>query len=620
MLNIKELLQQIEDEKKYLFNKTNNVDEEVEFFKEFKPNFSSSIINSLINIDIFDFITAFIISNNQDFSFEEVKYAVEQMREICSDNSMKFLFLISNIDTILKEMSIDEFQNKQKSINFFNKNKKLKTALKIINSFDEEKIYPFMKIHSSDKDLIYKMGALVLPLFEVRKSYDTYQRAKLKAKFKNNIELSEKEGEILFSQITALRYKLDNINEEFKSIERYGDKVISKDKNEKRKIRKELNFYMYLSTWLKDNKNKKEITTTPKEINQIRNKELSISILKYIYCHNMNEYNNLNKEYNELLSNSYNKYHLLFSKYKIDISNYNIDISKDIKQVENMLEIIHNIGIKSPECIISITNNSKPEIVENIKNLFQKGYISEKFIIENIDIFNENYLNLISNIELFKSENLSISNIRKLETTLNKDTIIIQKNIDILKEYDLFSKVSSSSNFNFMTDEQLEDKIDNILELGLEQFLEEDLNLLNKDKETLKKVIILKRLNIPINNMKELESILEKQNSILKDDSIDNYIFDINNYNPFENLEEKLVTKDEFYKTLGIYNNTKRTYNINGIFISKNKVKRYIDNIDCDNLSSKEQLNSIIEKTILDKDELENITKCLFYKEKQYKK
>ena len=40
MLNIKELLQQIEDEKKYLFNKTNNVDEEVEFFKEFKPNFS----------------------------------------------------------------------------------------------------------------------------------------------------------------------------------------------------------------------------------------------------------------------------------------------------------------------------------------------------------------------------------------------------------------------------------------------------------------------------------------------------------------------------------------------------------------------------------------------------
>ena len=61
-----------------------------------------------------------------------------------------------------------------------------------------------------------------------------------------------------------------------------------------------------------------------------------------------------------------------------------------------------------------------------------------------------------------------------------------------------------------MTDEQLEDKIDNILELGLEQFLEEDLNLLNKDKETLKKVIILKRLNIPINNMKELKSILEK--------------------------------------------------------------------------------------------------------------
>ena len=120
--------------------------------------------------------------------------------------------------------------------------------------------------------------------------------------------------------------------------------------------------------------------------------------------------------------------------------------------------------------------------------------------------------------------------------------------------------------------------------------------------------------------MKELESILEKQNSILKDDSIDNYIFDINNYNPFENLEEKLVTKDEFYKTLEIYSNTKRTYNINGIFISKNKVKRYIDNIDNYNLSSKEQLNSIIEKTILDKDELENITKCLFSKEKQYKK
>ena len=166
-----------------------------------------------------------------------------------------------------------------------------------------------------------------------------------------------------------------------------------------------------------------------------------------------------------------------------------------------------------------------------------------------------------------------------------------------------------------MLDEQLEEKIDRILELGLETYLQEDLGLLNQDLNSFKRIIVLQRLNIPIDDISQLYCILENQKFVVPDCDIDNYIFDANKYD-ISQIEDNTISKNDFYKLLEKYQHTKLTYNIDGIFISKNKIQRNLNRISGNKVTSKEQLNSILSNTTLEKEEIEKIKKIILPNEK----
>ena len=206
-----------------------------------------------------------------------------------------------------------------------------------------------------------------------------------------------------------------------------------------------------------------------------------------------------------------------------------------------------------------------------------------------------------------------------MENTLDKDTMLIKKNIQILKDYQLFEKIVQSNSKEFMIEEDLDKKIDRILELGLETYLQQDLNLLNQDIDSFKRIIILKRLNIPIEDISELYSILENKKFVISNQDIDNYIFDANKYSN-KQIENCNLSKQEFISSLEEFKNTELTYSFDGVFISKNKVIRNINNIENDNLSNKNQLDAVISETILDDFEYEKIITCLTAKNKQLKK
>lgn len=616
-----ELIQRIKEEKNRLFDENNNTDETAEFFQKFQNSFNSNTIENIIHMDIFDFIIAHMTFYSKKYSFQEIADVINQFKESYKDNTSKFLLLVSIIDESLNEVISNQKNKELENTNLLDLGKKDKNAkknikfLKKIKEINQIDIESFVNFYFEDRDISFDMMSLVTAFLYTQEIFNIYQFSIDEFEKQYHHKPSEKESEKIFSEIASSRVDISKIKGELKNIERYASTIISADKNRKRKARKELNLYMYIETWLKSNENKKEITNLPKEITQIKNKELSHHILEYVYEHNMNEYHHLKENYDHLLLNSYNQYRLLFDRYGINIDSYNIDITKDIKDVESILTMLYSLDIKSVKDIISIVNDSKIEIVKNIQELAHKGYISNHFVKEQPSIFSSNYLNLISNIELYQSENLSVSNICSMESTLDKDTILIKKNIQILKDYQLFSKISQAQSKNFMLDEQLEEKIDRILELGLETYLQEDLGLLNQDLNSFKRIIVLQRLNIPIDDISQLYCILENQKFVVPDCDIDNYIFDANKYD-ISQIEDNTISKNDFYKLLEKYQHTKLTYNIDGIFISKNKIQRNLNRISGNKVTSKEQLNSILSNTTLEKEEIETIKKIILPNEK----
>ena len=607
-----ELLKEIEEEKINLFAENNKTDEQVEFFKKFNDYFNSSTIETIINIDIFDFITAYLTAYSKKYSFQEIEKVINQCKLTYENSVSEFLFLMDNIQDII-EKSNDINDTKQKE---------LKNNIKFIDNIKNKTqidIDSLMTFYFENDMIAENMMGLVMAFLCTQNLYSLYKESIKIFEKQFNHKATEKEQEQILLKISSLPIKIKDIKEEFKNLERYTKTVISKDKNDKRKTRKELDLYMYIETWIKSNKNKNEITNIPKEIIQIKNKDLSNRILKYVYEYNIKEYSNLKKEYDYLLSNSYNQYSLLFERYNINIAEYNINITKNIKDVESMLEILYSLNFKDTKDIISIINNSTIEIVKNIQNLVNEGYISTNLITKNIGVFSNSYINIIQNIELYQSENLSISNINKMENTLDKDTMLIKKNIQILKDYKLFEKIVQPNSKEFMIEENLDKKIDRILELGLETYLQQDLNLLNQDIDSFKRIIILKRLNIPIEDISELYSILENKKFVISNQDIDNYIFDANKYSN-KQIENCNLSKQEFISSLEEFKNTELTYSFDGVFISKNKVIRNINNIENDNLSNKNQLDAVISETILDDFEYEKIITCLTAKNKQLKK
>lgn len=132
------------------------------------------------------------------------------------------------------------------------------------------------------------------------------------------------------------------------------------------------------------------------------------------------------------------------------------------------------------------------------------------------------------------------------------------------------------------------------------------------------KVSLFKKIHIPIENDFELKQILENRSISILPEQIKDYLFNKIPY--IDSLDGEIVTKDEFLQTLSSYTDTNRVYNINGVFISKNKILRNLVSINGD-LSPIDQFRVITSDMILDDKECETVissvigsNKCLLKK------
>lgn len=618
------LLKQIEENKDNLYNELNEPNEENDFFEEFSSSLSLNVIDNLVKLDVLDFVKAYFLVYSKDKSYEDVTAVIEEISPFFEHKlkSISFFRLVEDIvelkNKVLKDDLIKLINEKSKKLLNSDDEKRV-LMIKKIQKLENTKLQKFIELCYEDTETVGETCSLLITMYNVRHVRQRFEAEEIRL---NGMTNKEKE---LFKELVKkaekdlfeFKFKSKDVEESIDGIRRYASDVISEEKARKRKIKKNFSNYTYIESWIKRFKHNQEITTIPDEVMQLDDEELQKQILETIYNNNMSIYTQIEKKYNDLSSNSYNKYSLLLEQYGIDISNYNIDITNDINDVKKILKLVSSLNIKSPHKIVEIINTSKLEIVESINNLVKKGYIDNEYVNNNINIFSDSYIDLISNIEEFKKEGLSLSSISKLKDSLCEDSDTIQRSIAVLKEYGLFSSLGDCSSSSFLNNEQLEKKIDKLLELGMEQFLKEDLSLLNYEDSVYDKILLAYKLNIPIEDTNSLHNILSTP-FIVSDDDIDTYLFNVSRKS-LDSLEDTNINKDDLLELLEKKQSSENVYDFDGVLISKNKVSRNLENSD-DEIPLKTVILCMIDDKILDTDELEKITKSLYPKEKQYKK
>lgn len=140
------------------------------------------------------------------------------------------------------------------------------------------------------------------------------------------------------------------------------------------------------------------------------------------------------------------------------------------------------------------------------------------------------------------------------------DNSILERNLNILRQYNLLGQLHTTTNYQFLQQETLDDKIDLVLELGRENELTHNLGLLNYDSIRWQRLRILETLNIPVEE-DMLDGTLHTNHFLVPDERLNEYL----DIAPLP--KEISLNSEEIMES-------SRTYIYRGIPFSKNKVRR----------------------------------------------
>lgn len=410
-----------------------------------------------------------------------------------------------------------------------------------------------------------------------------------------------------------------------------------------------------------------------------------ISELNKEKCEKINKNNKLIKLYNkiklDLQSNKIIEYNDYFDDVENDIKYelqrvilkhnepFYINISNQIARLNNNLDTIFNINgydinLVSKENQIRLMNNGNIEniknvlpllkvkpflineqsnffteillctnekILNNIKDLYEKGIIDMNFIYYNLSILlsssyksltniNCSYEIFINNLNLLKSKHFNLKNIRKSNPKLfliNEN--LLKQRLLSFNQYDIKFENQENINYEYITNDKIFSIIDQFIELGLHNYVKDNIETMVKNSdEIIKRIYISSIINLNIwnENNKLNNSIMTGYNYPIKNEDLDNYIVNTTS-NYIDNSLIKYFNNEEFnYTNLinTIDNNflNGKNYLFDDIIISRNKVIRNISSISS-NIEINENniknilITCIIYNSILDNDQIETI-------------
>lgn len=576
-----EIIEEIRKEKEKVTKKYKQTSPELQFYEQFLKNKDFSNPITYTNIKIKDFIIAYVRSQIKTYSFEELQKIASYLRTFFDETSFE------NINHTRKTMYYLASPKVYPIIRRFLEEKNITKRNYFLYRLVEKNDFDETMMNGVETMVKQQDGKLMEFVHEFAKNNEVWNDTLIFAyglkmiserKKQLEIDLMIANNKIPLTAFDKNKIIIDTLKKDFaiKKLESHCRKIIKyykiikqKEKNTQTAEKHIIDRYNRLINTIKRTSNQEEITDYEKFISAIPKQELRIKILKYIYEHNKVYYNRLNQEYQSLSQNSILKYQRLLEKYYL--SKY-LD-SKKIAQhytyndLKYLLENINNMTITNPQTIKKIILNTSKEYINQINDLIAEEILSKKTIAMHPEILEQDK-NLVQNIKI---------NINNLETK-NTDYKIFSKdqypllitpktlsiNLQTLKSYQLQELLENATDYTFLETADLEEKINLVLELGLEKALESDLGLLSYEKSRLNRLKILEQLNIPVTN-DQLRAVLNTDKFIVPTNKIESYI--IEKKLEDSTLQQLHISKEDIKET-------PRTYIYQDIYFSKNKVKK----------------------------------------------
>ena len=603
-MNTLEIQRKIQEEDNRLSNILEEENDYLVFLKNFLENNNFSGIYNIENINIPDFFISYMLYKCKNLTYEKIKEIVNKSRDIFKEenllenfeDSLGKIFDIATTDMYDTYMELAFTNNTIIRFMKFLANKDFKEDLDLITL-----IHDYPEEAEETVSLIYSIIGLKRHNITIQLATGIDLNAKENRKYKRH----NKQG-IDTSEFDAC------IN----GFIEYCTRLVDLEKGRKKQTKKELIALRKVSFWVNSLETKKEKININEEISKIGNEQLRCFILKQLYSHNLSICEKRQDEYQKLLKNSKNNYKRILRKHHIDIEDCEIDFVIDADDMDDCLNILEKLNITNTDTIIQILKTTTKERVETLNSYIGSGYLEKSVLINYPSLFNckegnSLFDNLDSNIVLLKQKNISTTIIGSMNSIILFDTRHLKKNLEILDSYGYTPFLKNSSSYSFLLSNDLEQKLNIMIELGCSSNLETDLSLLGYSKDDYKKFTILKEINLlPVENS-ELEAVLNKQFG--KDDTnLDDYILDMRNFADFE--DDDTFSKDEFLQRLDDYDAEKsdlRCYHFKDVLISRTKVREGLNRIISDNLTTSEQFEIVTKDKILNSEEYQVIKSLL---------
>lgn len=567
--------------------------EELEFFRAFfqKIDFSDYYTYSKIKSE--DFLIAYVKSTNKEYNFEELRKHSSVIVEIYQKNSLdEIKVLIETINFLtLPEIyprtisALKDPNELSRSASFYDIleasdfDETVEQGLDLLTSKENKKILPFIPEYEKNPQA---WGMALSTLYAIKKTIERKQQLEQEydsISKKITINMFQKKKNI--DAIMETEGYASLVKGSCKKMIKYYYSLEKQDKKERNNTKKRIDEYQTVIDRLTHIEEQPEITDYRKWIEKIPKRELQIDILKIIYQHNKKIYDDLAKEYQTLAENSLINYQRLIEDYHL-VNILSIDqlaTKHSYKEAEWILKTLTELNIKDPIVISHILQTASKSYMEEVKRLVDEKVITRKALKGQISVFEEqnNYVPRIrKNTKVLREKGLSQSTTSNLIDALIVKEESLERNATILNDYQLLDKLGEASNVEFLKEQNMEEKLDLLLELGLENEIEEDLGLLSYDTSRINRLKILKELkeledlNIPVSK-ETLKAVLTTTQFIVPEEEIASYIFE---------QELSQSEKEELTIPQEDITETPRCYCYQGLYFSKNKVNRTIQELE----------------------------------------
>lgn len=373
-------------------------------------------------------------------------------------------------------------------------------------------------------------------------------------------KIHDKEKEELKYKITTLentinRYK-SSLNEQITNVRRAQDLKDKESNNKIEKMKMEYQFKINSMEKEKDFKEKEIIALKQKISEQLKINEKILATfdeLKENYCNLQNEYDKLNNDY--IMIEKITKKECEIMNQKListmdEFENYKAKCKSDIQNIINANNKNLNDLMRQKEIEIKELNMKHEETLKN-----EIDYLKEKYERIINDANNENNILRQDNVVL-------VQKLDNLQTKMNEDTELYQKNINLLENENL----SKTQNIKDL-EKQLEEE--NIKNIELEKVISD----LNNENNQLKKNLnektkvnenLEEKISFLNNELKNLNEFVSRKINKLKDDyntinikygcsspefenklKNSDFFEDINNDNMLGSENEKLKNKND---------------------------------------------------------------------------